>query len=216
MIDFIVGGFVQAGVALLLASLLYVGSVGWRRARGQRSETWSRWTGLHLPPRPADGIFFFVSFFLIGAGFALLTRFLVPDYLEMARQTPQHRIAELSWFGFAMAAPVYAFITTGFSEELLFRGVLAKRLMAWLGTGSGNVVQAMLFGLLHAYLVRIGAPESGAVTYVLLGGFVTAMAWVAGWAMEERGNGSIFLPWLMHGGANLATTLVYLAAPVPS
>ena len=212
--QFVINGFTQAAAAVVLASLFYLGHVVIARFRGKERQAWNRWLGLYKPPRAGEALLYLVACLGIGGGFALMTRFLVPDYLEMAQQTPQHQIAALPFGVMLLAAPTYAFVTTGFSEELIFRGVLAKRLIAWFGYGVGNAAQALVFGLLHVGLVRLGAPGSSLVTYALLGGFVTAMAWVTGWAMERRGEGSIVFPWMMHAGANLATTAVYVIAPV--
>ena len=46
-------------------------------------------------------------------------------------------------------AIIYAFITTALSEEILFRGFLLKRLSSKFGFPIGNIVQSVLFGLLH-------------------------------------------------------------------
>jgi len=212
--QFVTAGFVQALVALIVASFFYLGHVAVAAARRQERQPWARWLGLYLPDEPGRAWRYFAALFAIGAGFALVTRFLLPDYLAMAEQTPQHNIAALPWATMLLAAPTYAFVTTGFSEELIFRGVLAKRLMAWFGEEPGNALQALLFGLLHTLLVRIGAPGTGLLTYVVFTAFVTAMAWVAGRAMERWGDGSIVFPWMMHAGANLATIVVYLFVPV--
>ena len=47
------------------------------------------------------------------------------------------------------AALAYGYIRTGLSEEIVFRGFLLKRTMNKFGFGAGNLLQAILFGLLH-------------------------------------------------------------------
>jgi membrane protease YdiL (CAAX protease family) len=47
---------------------------------------------------------------------------------------------------------VVAFIQTGLAEELLFRGFMAKRLIALLGFQRGNALQALLFVAPHLLL----------------------------------------------------------------
>lgn len=52
-----------------------------------------------------------------------------------------------------MAIPaivVYAAFNTAFPEELLFRGFLLKRLTNKFGFNVANIIQALLFGVLHA------------------------------------------------------------------
>ncbi|MDZ7774080.1 MAG: CPBP family intramembrane glutamic endopeptidase [Balneolaceae bacterium] len=47
---------------------------------------------------------------------------------------------------------VTALVKTALAEEILFRGFLAKRLIAWLGYARGNLLQAVFFGALHSAL----------------------------------------------------------------
>ena len=141
MAQYVVNGIVQAIVAVILASAFYLGHVFLARARGSQRQSWSRWLGLHAPPNGRDAWIFFAAFLGIGAVMALVTRFLLPGCQEMAAQTPQHAIATLPLTGLAVAAPMYAFVQTGFSEELIFRGVLAKRLIQWMGMRWGNLAQ---------------------------------------------------------------------------
>lgn len=94
-------------------------------------------------------------------------------------------------------------VQTAFSEEILFRGFIAKRLINRLGFTIGNLVQAILFGAMHL-LIFAGQEFSlplavGVVFYPALGG------WVAGYLNERLGNGSILPGWLMHGLTNLIT-----------
>lgn len=47
---------------------------------------------------------------------------------------------------------VYAVFNTAFSEELLFRDFLLKRLNNHFGFVTANIIQAALFGLLHGIM----------------------------------------------------------------
>jgi uncharacterized protein len=97
-----------------------------------------------------------------------------------------------------------AFGTTALAEEILFRGFLAKRLISWLGFGWGNLLQALLFGLLHlSIFVAPGAPA-----FSPLHGFGIVLAtglggWTFGALNERLGNGSIVPSWWAHGLGNL-------------
>ena len=53
--------------------------------------------------------------------------------------------------GFAAfpAVLAYGFIRTGLSEEIVFRGFLLKRFGAKFGFITGNIIQAILFGMMH-------------------------------------------------------------------
>lgn len=56
----------------------------------------------------------------------------------------------------------YAFLGTALPEEIFFRGFLLKRLQGKLGFLGANLVQSLLFGLIHAlmFIQLIGALKS--------------------------------------------------------
>ncbi|NSW89541.1 MAG: CPBP family intramembrane metalloprotease [Firmicutes bacterium] len=56
---------------------------------------------------------------------------------------------------------IYAFLQTGFSEELFFRVFLTKRLIHKFGFQVGNIVQGLLFGLMHGIMFISKAGVSG-------------------------------------------------------
>ena len=64
------------------------------------------------------------------------------------------------------AALAYGYIRTGLSEEIVFRGFLLKRTMNKFGFGAGNLLQAILFGLLHGIPFGL-ATHNIAVTVLL-------------------------------------------------
>ncbi len=207
---FVVKSLVQAGVILLLATLIWGLYRGVARLRRRQAEGWSVWLGLTRPPSWRLGLTLFAVFLAVGALFSLSSHSLVPGHDAVIRESPAFKIANLPLASLILAAPAYAFVMTGFSEELLFRGLLAKRLIRWLGVGAGNLVQAALFGLMHVAVVYAVVPEPGIglVAFAALGS--AAIGWVLGWAMVRDG-GSIFAPWLAHSAANLVTVFVYLA-----
>jgi membrane protease YdiL (CAAX protease family) len=105
---------------------------------------------------------------------------------------------------------VVSFIQTGLAEELLFRGFIAKRLIAWLGFQRGNAVQALIFVVPHL-LLFLGPQGAafGPAGLALVVVTAATMAWLFGWLNERRGDGSIAPSWLAHG---LANTLAYTVA----
>ena len=98
-----------------------------------------------------------------------------------------------------------AVVTTALSEEILFRGFLAKRLIAWLGFGVGNALQALVFGAIHGFLfmgVSTGLSIIGWLAVVLL---PSVQGWVMGWLNERIGNGSIIPGWCADAVTNVLT-----------
>ncbi len=208
--DFVVKSFVQAGVVALIVSVLWLLHRALAAVRKRPGEPWHVWLGLTRPPSLRLGLALFGAFLAIGVLFALVSHTLVPGHDAVAQKSPAFRISQLSPAARLAAAPAYAFVMTGFSEELLFRGFLGRRLMRWLGEGPGNLAQAALFGLMHVAVVYAALPDPGLglVAFAALGS--GAIGWVLGWAMARDG-GSIFAPWLGHSAGNLATVFFYLA-----
>lgn len=103
---------------------------------------------------------------------------------------------------------LYAWVQTALAEEILFRGFIARRLIAWLGFGIGNAVQAVLFGGLHLLLFAALAGQAFTALRVAALLVVPALyGWLLGYLKERAGNGSILPGWWAHG---LGNTLSYL------
>lgn len=105
-------------------------------------------------------------------------------------------------------ALVQALVTTALSEEILFRGFLAKRLIGWLGFGVGNTAQALVFGAIHG-LLFMGA-STGLSTLALAAVVLlpAVQGWLIGWLNERLGGGSIVPGWCAHAVANALTFAV--------
>ena len=100
---------------------------------------------------------------------------------------------------------VTAVFKTSLSEELLFRGVIGKRLIAWLGFQRGNFIQATLFGLVHLLLLLVPAASAVLVASMVL---ITGISgWINGWLNERVGGGSILPGWAAHAVANVSAFL---------
>jgi CAAX amino terminal protease family. len=102
-------------------------------------------------------------------------------------------------------AIIYAFITTALSEEILFRGFLMKRLSSKFGFPIGNIVQSILFGLLHGVMF---CSLINSAKVVLITAFTGLIAWCMGYANEKKADGSIIPSWTIHGIANLFSAVI--------
>jgi membrane protease YdiL (CAAX protease family) len=125
-----------------------------------------------------------------------------PPPLEAMLQegSPQRAFEGLGASGTALAmALLYGVVQTGFSEELLFRGLIAGSLGRRLPLLWANVVQAGIFLLPHLLVLRAD-PGLWPILFV-----VAAGALLSGWLRIR--SGSILGPWLMHAAANVATCL---------
>jgi membrane protease YdiL (CAAX protease family) len=91
-------------------------------------------------------------------------------------------------------------VKTGFSEEVLFRGLIAGSLSRRLPLLWANVLQACIFFLPHL-LILLVMPEMWPILPLV---FVGAL--VFGWIRIK--SGSILGSWLMHASGNVAMALM--------
>lgn len=105
-----------------------------------------------------------------------------------------------------MALAMVALIKTAFAEELVFRGLIAKRLYKRLGLWGGNIVQATLFAAVHLPVLVL--PEARNLIGAGMIGFAFLVALVAGWLNERTANRAIWPGVGLHAGANLTTYLM--------
>ena len=98
---------------------------------------------------------------------------------------------------------VGALVQTSLSEEILFRGFIAKRLIERLGFTWGNLLQAAIFAVPHLALLLVPDASPSAAGAAGLFAYPFAMGWVLAYINERIGNGSIVPSWLAHGLGNL-------------
>ena len=104
----------------------------------------------------------------------------------------------LGWPALPMAL-LYGVVKTGFTEELLFRGLIAGSLSRRLSVLWANLGQALVFLVPHLLLLLI-MPEMWGLLPLLFAGSL-----VFGWVRIR--SGSIIGSWLMHASANVAMAL---------
>jgi membrane protease YdiL (CAAX protease family) len=114
--------------------------------------------------------------------------------------SPQRAFIGLGLSGQAITmALLYGVVQTGFTEELLFRGLIAGSFARRLADAWANLVQALIFLAPHLLLLFI-VPEMWWVMPLIFAG-----ALFAGWLRFR--SGSILGPWLIHATANVAICL---------
>jgi membrane protease YdiL (CAAX protease family) len=96
---------------------------------------------------------------------------------------------------------IIAGIKTALSEEIFFRGFIAKRLIGVLGFQKGNISQAVIFGGIHTALF---SATTSHVAFLLLVFVIPAIgAYVSVYLNEKIAHGSIIPGWISHGLANV-------------
>ena len=166
----------------------------WWLATARKKQKFAEWIGL----KKIDGgkktltaiIIVSIAFLISGA----LTLYLIRG-IEMAT-------SEFTGLGVAAipAIVVYATFNTAFPEELLFRGFLLKRLSNKFGFNIANIIQALLFGLIHGIMFFMLV---GIVKAVLIIVFTGVIAWFMGYINEKYSNGSMIPSWIIHTISNL-------------
>jgi len=140
---------------------------------------------------------------------AALIILLIPSFIIIPLFIDKSAMATSQFSGEGISALIpaliYAFLQTGFSEELFFRGFLTKRLIHKFGFLAGNTVQGLLFGLVHGIMFISKAGLLGTVIIITLTGTV---GFLMGFLNEKQSNGSIFSSWLLHGCANTLASVI--------
>jgi len=152
----------------------------------------------------------YIGYSLLAAAAVAVGVWLFPPDLEVAARegAVQHRFvgAGIS-IDAILTALLYALVQTGFSEEFLFRGLIAGSLARRLRPLAANLLQAAIFLAPHLLLLFI-MPEHWPLLILI---FVGAL--FAGWVRIE--SESIIGPWIIHGVANLAVTVSTILRTLP-
>jgi membrane protease YdiL (CAAX protease family) len=190
--------------AVLQVAILTAIPFLWYLATHRRAAGFFRWIGLHHAGRVP------VSYILgIFTGFLAM---MVLPYLWL------YHTGSLTYSGFTLDAyksygwsPLtigtilaWAIVQTSLSEEIFFRGFLAKRLVRVFGTRTGCAVQGLLFGLIHLPAVWGKGFLPAAAVVGLTGGIGAALAWLS----QEKAEGSILYGWMIHAAVNIISPVV--------
>lgn len=194
---------VQVAAALIIAFVVYL-------IFGRKTGRFKNYTGLGWPPLWAIGWGVAAGLVLALAGIVLFTALGLTG-VATGEGTFSGKLKTIgptpTAFAFIL---IIAFIKTSLSEEIFFRGIIAKRLIAWLGLVWGNPVQAAIFGAVHLLLFFVpGGLAFSWFLALILFLFTGAMGWVFAYLNERKGNGSIVPGWLAHGVLNAVSYPVF-------
>tara|TARA_R110000868_G_scaffold165291_3_gene398244 strand:+ start:23520 stop:24149 length:630 start_codon:yes stop_codon:yes gene_type:complete len=186
-----------------LIVVMLVGSLAWlifaRKRSGLRA-----WLGLTLPPLRAVGLTLLAALVIVPASLAIFV-FSPMNAAASGENTVAAALTafEGDWASIALAILLLAVFKTALSEEIFFRGLIAKRLVNGLGFGFGNLLQALIFGAVHLLIFVIpGGPAFDPMMAAGIVGVTGSGAWVSVWLNEKPGQGSIMPGWILHGLTN--------------
>lgn len=132
--------------------------------------------------------------------------FIVIPFFEKSSELATSQFSGQGIKGIVFAL-IYAFLQTGLSEEIFFRGFLGKCFINKFGFVLGNILQAGLFGLIHGILL---VNAIGTIKAVFLIIFTGTIGWMMGYINERQSNGSIVPGWIIHGIANTISAFIAL------
>ena len=101
---------------------------------------------------------------------------------------------------------VYAILGTALPEEIFFRGFLLKRLQGKLGLLGSNLLQSLLFGLIHALMF---IQLTGYLKAMAILTFISLIAYIFGAINEKKAGGSILPSIFIHALANTVVGLLF-------
>lgn len=171
-----------------------------------------------ISKKKAKGFFSYIGFKRSNAkanGLALLLMIAIATpILLIASADPDFRSALLApssvsgrirAMGFGLESSIIllliAVIKTGLSEEIFFRGFVAKRLIAVTSFRTGNMIQAIIFGVIHT-LLFLNLTDN---LLFLISSFVMPAigAYIKVYLNEKMADGSIVPGWIAHASSNL-------------
>lgn len=118
---------------------------------------------------------------------------------------PETMTGKFRQMGFSLSTVFIIIIAsvfkTALSEEILFRGFIAKRIIAATNYQTGNIIQALLFGIIHTLLFMIITSNLFFLIFIFI--FPSIGAYLSVYLNEKIAEGSIIPGWISHAGANL-------------
>jgi len=177
----------------------------WWSFSSRKSEHFTKWIGLTVPEFKdrSKALGFIISSFMLMSLIGLGIIYVFEDKSVLIS-------ARFAGLGVSGIIPLLLFATiqTGLCEEILFRGFLGKRLSVKLGFVAGNLIQAILFGLLHGILLFVIG--IGLVTALSVTVFTMIVGWMLGYINEKLADGSIVPGWIVHSLSNIIPASLFL------
>lgn len=141
---------------------------------------------------------------LLFAAPALILVLVSPDFKALML-APESVTGKFHLMGFNASSVIIliaiALLKTALAEEILFRGFIAKRLIALMGYKKGNFTQAFIFGIIHVVMV---AAITTYIPFLILILILPGVgSYISVYLNEKVGNGSIIPGWISHALANI-------------
>lgn len=173
----------------------------WWLISAKKKESFFNWIGLKKIDNKNKKSTFIntIVISLVFMTVSILTLYLIKD-IETAT-------SEFKGLGISALLPalIYAIFNTSLPEEIFFRGFLLKRLSNKFGFRIANVIQSIIFGLLHGIMFFSLVGVVKAIIIILFTGIV---AYAMGYVNEKKSNGSILPSWFIHALSNIFASII--------
>lgn len=173
----------------------------WWLITSEKKESFFKWIGLKKigKENKKSSIVGILVIALIYIIFSFTTLYLVKDIKTATSEFNGMGIIAL------LPALVYAIFNTALPEEILFRGFLLKTLASKYDYMLANIVQSMMFGLLHGFMFF---NVLGLIKAIIIVIFTGGVAFAMGYINEKKANGSILPSWFIHASSNIVASFV--------
>ena len=190
--------FIQTLIeAILQVVVLSIIPIVWWLITSRKEKSFWNWIGFKKFSLKENRTLIWIA----GVSIAFLPLSLFTIYILRNVETAT---SDFSGLGIAAlpAILIYAIFKTALSEEIVFRGFLLKRVSGRFGFHAGNVVQSILFGLMHGVMFFSVTSVINAIIITLVTG---GIGWCMGYVNEKKAEGSILPSWCIHAIANIVS-----------
>ena len=194
MIEMLINAIKQLLAFTLIPFLVYV-------IREKKVTGFFAYIGLKRSSKKAN--LYALLLMLVLASTVFLAIVIDEDFIDVLHD-PSSVTGKLRMMGFGWDSVftllVIASLKTSLSEEIFFRGFVAKRLIAVTNFRKGNTIQALIFGAIHTLLFIPITDNILFLTVIFI--IPTIGAYVKVYLNEKLANGSIIPGWISHATAN--------------
>jgi membrane protease YdiL (CAAX protease family) len=191
----------QIGVFTLIPFLFFI-------FRKDKTITFRQYIGLYKPTTKSIVYVLFVSLLFVAVGIGMT---FIDSGIKQAVMTPPSITGKLRLMGLnsntIVILLIIALFKTSFAEEILFRGFIAKQLNKKFNFNIGNILQALIFGIIHLILFW-ALTKSTLMPLIFIFVLTTFAGWTIGYIKEKYANGSIIPGWIAHGLGNVISYMI--------
>ena len=187
---------IQLGIFTLIPFVFF-------QFRRDRIQSFKQYIGFYKPTGKSILYVLITSVLILISGIILA---LTNAGIKEAVFAPNSVTGQIRQMGFSIIGVftllIIALFKTSLAEEIFFRGFIAKQLTNKFGFKIGNVLQALIFGLIHLILFW-ALTKTTIIPLLIIFSLSTIAGLLIGMVKEKYANGSIIPGWIGHGIGNV-------------